>query len=78
MKKVFKGCTPVKMGGLSRLLQVFTFFTQQPTGHLTITCARGRGLKGFFLDFCCGYFKLRYCSFTKPSGLQYLEIFEPE
>ena len=54
---------------------------QQPTGHLTITCDRGRGCKGFFarflVQFCDNfYFKLRYCGFTKPSGLRYLEIFE--
>ena len=43
------------------------------------------GRKGFaVMRFCsmfgafCGnfYFKLRYCGFTKPSSLRYLEIFE--
>ena len=44
----------------------------------------GRGHKGFqwcsfarfLMQFCRNfYFNLQYCSFTKPSGLWYLEIF---
>ena len=37
------------------------------------------GSDAFLLDFWCGFaeffFKLRYCGFTKPSGLRYLENF---
>ena len=28
----------------------------------------------FLVRFCGFFFKLRYCGFTKPSGLRYLEI----
>ena len=62
MTKTFLPCT-----NLSRSLY------RRGAGHKGL---RWCGLARFLVRFCGDfYFKLRYCGFTKPSGLQYLQIF---